>query len=75
MCVSNICHEGENGLEMLQFLKLFYDSTVALSGVYYPTSPLMIHHIVKIAVHLHKYQHDEHLRSVVQSMIDKYNKY
>ena len=61
--------------KMLQFLELFYDSTVALSGVYYPTSPLMIHHIVKIAVHLHKYQHDEHLRSVVQSMIDKYNKY
>jgi len=60
---------------MLQFLELFYDSTVALSGVYYPTSLLMIHHIVKIAVHLHKYQYDEHLRSVVQSMIDKYNKY
>jgi len=47
--------------KMLQFLELFYDSTVTLSGVYYPTSPLMIHHIVKIAVHLHKYQHDEHI--------------
>jgi hypothetical protein len=35
----------------------------------------MIHHIVKIAIHLHKYQHDEHLRAVVQFMIDKYNKY
>jgi hypothetical protein len=61
--------------KILKFLELFYDSTVALSGVYYPTAPLMIHHVVKIAIHLHKYQHDEHLRTVVQSMIDKYNKY
>jgi len=39
--------------KMLKFLELFYESTVDLSGVYYPTSPLMIHHIVKIAIHLH----------------------
>ena len=65
----------EMAAKMLQFLELFYNSTVDLSGVYYPTSPLMIHHIVKIAIHLHKYQHDEHLRTVVQPMIDKYNKY
>jgi len=61
--------------KILEFLELFYDSTVDLSGVYYPTSPLMIHHLVKIAIHLHRYQHDEHLRSVIQPMIDKYNKY
>ncbi|XP_066341330.1 zinc finger BED domain-containing protein RICESLEEPER 2-like [Miscanthus floridulus] len=61
--------------KILKFLELFYDSTIDLSGVYYPTSPLMIHHLVKIAIHLHRYQHDEHLRSVVQPMIDKYNKY
>ena len=61
--------------KILEFLELFYDSTVALSGVYYPTAPLMVHHIVKIAIHLHKYQNDEHIRTVVQPMIDKYNKY
>ena len=61
--------------KILEFLELFYDSTVDLSGVYYPTSPLMIHHLVKIAIHLHRYQHDEHLRSIIQPMIDKYNKY
>jgi hypothetical protein len=61
--------------KILAFLELFYDSTVALSGVYYPTAPLMVHHIVKIALHLHKYQNDEHIRCVVQPMIDKYNKY
>jgi hypothetical protein len=35
----------------------------------------MVHHIVRIAIHLHKYQNDEHIRPVVQPMIDKYNKY
>ena len=61
--------------KILASLELFYDSTVALSGVYYPTAPLMVHHIVRIAIHLHKYQNDEHIRAVVQPMIDKYNKY
>jgi hypothetical protein len=61
--------------KILAFLELFYDSTVALSGVYYPTANLMIHHIVRIAILLHKYQNDEHIRVVVQPMIDKYNKY
>jgi hypothetical protein len=61
--------------KILEFLELFYDSTIALSGVYYPTAPLMVHHIVRIAIHLHKYQNDEHIRPVVQPMIDKYNKY
>ena len=58
-----------------KFLELFYDSTVALSGVYYPTSPLMIHYLVKIAIHLKNYANDSHIRPVVQPIIDKYNKY
>jgi hypothetical protein len=61
--------------KILAFLELFYDSTVALSGVYYPIALLMVHHIVEIAIHLHRYQNDEHIRAVVQPMIDKYNKY
>jgi hypothetical protein len=61
--------------KILAFLELFYDSTVALSGAYYLTANLMIHHIVRIVIHLHKYQNDEHIRVVVQPMIDKYNKY
>jgi hypothetical protein len=28
--------------KILAFLELFYDSTVALSGVYYPIAPLMV---------------------------------
>jgi hypothetical protein len=61
--------------KVLQFLELFYNATVALSGVYYPTSPLMMHNLVKIAIHLKRYANDQHLRTVVQPMIDKYNKY
>jgi hypothetical protein len=38
--------------KVLSFLEQYYDSTVALSGVYYPTSPLMLHHILKIGRHL-----------------------
>jgi hypothetical protein len=65
------------GEKVLKFLELFYDSTVALSGVYYPTSPLMLHFLVKIAIHLKNYDNDTHISGVVliQPMIDKYNKY
>ena len=63
------------GDKVLKFLELFYDSTVALSGVYYPTSPLMLHFLVKIAIHLKNYANDTHIRGVIQPMIDKYNKY
>jgi hypothetical protein len=59
----------------LQFLELFYDSTVALSGVYYPTSSLMLHHVLEIAAHLHEYETDELLKPFVVPMKDKFLKY
>jgi hypothetical protein len=34
--------------KLLEFLELFYDATVTLSGVYYPTSPLIMHNILDI---------------------------
>jgi hypothetical protein len=61
--------------KVLKFLELFYDTTVALSGVYCPTSPLTIHYLVKIAIYLNNYANDIHLRAVIQPMVDKYNKY
>ncbi|WVZ63162.1 hypothetical protein U9M48_012817 [Paspalum notatum var. saurae] len=61
--------------KLLSFLKLFYDSIVALSGVYYPTSPLMLHHILKIARHLNAYESHELLRHAVVSMKTKFLKY
>ena len=48
---------------------------IALSGVYYPTSPLMLHHIILIATHLNAYENDNLLRNVVVPMKDKYLKY
>jgi hypothetical protein len=61
--------------KLLSFLQLFYDSTVALSGVYYPTSPLMLHHILKIARHLNAYENHELLRDAVVPMKSKFLKY
>ena len=63
------------GEKILEFLELFYDSTVALSSVYYPTSPLILHHIIEIASHLNAYENDNLLRNVVVPMKDKYLKY
>jgi hypothetical protein len=60
--------------KVLEFLKTFYDSTVALSGLYYPTSSLMLHHILEIAGHLDAYE-DEVLRHVVVPMKDKFLRY
>jgi hypothetical protein len=59
----------------LTFLELFYNSTVALSVIYDPTSPLILHHIIQIAAHLNSYENDNLLRSVVVSMKDKFLKY
>ncbi|KAJ1278828.1 hypothetical protein BS78_04G108900 [Paspalum vaginatum] len=61
--------------KVLTFLQLFYDSTVALSGVYYPTSPLMLHQILKIARHLNAYENDDLLRQAVVPMKNKFLKY
>jgi hypothetical protein len=48
---------------------------VALFGVYYPTSPLMLHHILKIARNLNAYENHELLRNVVVPMKSKFLKY
>lgn len=61
--------------KMFEFLELFYDATVALSGVYYPTSPLMLHHMILICKHFKLYENDSLLRPVVNKMKDVYIKY
>ncbi|XP_039851477.1 zinc finger BED domain-containing protein RICESLEEPER 2-like [Panicum virgatum] len=66
---------GVRPQKLLSFLQLFYDSTVALSGVYYPTLPLMLHHILKIARHLNAYENHELLRTAVVPMKTKFLKY
>jgi hypothetical protein len=54
---------------------LFYESTVALSGVYYPTSPLILHHIIDIAGHLYAQESNALLMNIVSPMKLKFLKY
>jgi hypothetical protein len=61
--------------KILKFLELFYDSTFVLSDVYYPTSLLVLHHILEIASHLHACKRDQNLRVVVAPMKLKFLKY
>jgi len=61
--------------KMMEFLEMFYESTVVLSGVYYPTSPLMLHHILDIAQHLHSKDNDPLLMNIVTPMKLKFLKY
>ena len=61
--------------KILSFLEQFHDSTVVLSGVYYPTSPLVLHPVFEIASHLNEYQFDNDLRFVVNPMKDKFLAY
>ena len=61
--------------KVMEFLELFYDSTVVLSGAYYPTSPLVLHHILEIASHLHAAERDHNFRNIVAPMKLKFIKY
>jgi hypothetical protein len=45
--------------KILEFLELFHDCTVVLSGVYYPTSLLVLHPVLEIASHLHACEKDQ----------------
>jgi len=60
---------------IMKFLELFYDATCVLSGVYYPTTPLMMHHILDFAEHLHKAKNDDVFRSIATPMKLKFFKY
>jgi hypothetical protein len=44
--------------KLLEFLELFHVATVTLSGVHYPTSPLIMHTILDIVQHLNQYEND-----------------
>ena len=61
--------------KIFEFLQQFYDSIVVLSSVYYPTAPLILHHILDIAGHLNYYENDGDLRLVVVPMKYKFLQY
>ena len=60
---------------MLKFLEVFYDATLVLSGVYYPTAPLVLHHLLHIAEHLHEAENDANFRNIASPMKLKFLKY
>jgi hypothetical protein len=60
---------------LVKFLEIFYDATISLSGVYYPTSPLIMHTLVDIASHLKAFENNVLLSSMVSRMKLKYCKY
>ncbi|KAJ1288909.1 hypothetical protein BS78_02G124400 [Paspalum vaginatum] len=60
---------------ILEFLERFYDSTAVMSGVYYPTSPLMLHHIIHMHRHMNMYENYDLLRPAVVEMKDKFLRY
>jgi len=60
---------------IFKFLELFYDATVVLSGVYYPTAPLVLHHLIDIAEHLQKAERNEHFKEIAMPMKMKFLKY
>jgi len=57
-----------------EFLEIFYESTIVLFGVYYPTSPLILHHLLEIFSHLYASEKDQNLIAVVYPMKLKFLK-
>lgn len=63
------------GEKIFSFLEIFHKATVCLSGIYYPTSPMIVHNIVEIATHLKAFENDPILRDAVVAMKSKFLKY
>ncbi|KAK3189421.1 hypothetical protein Dsin_028982, partial [Dipteronia sinensis] len=59
----------------VEFLQVFYNATVTLSGVYYPTSSQAIHQIVEMSDMLNTYREDDLLGDAVVAMETKFKKY
>ena len=57
------------------FLKFFYDATNTLSGIYYPTTNLVLDILVQIAKIFVKYRYNDVLREIVSKIEEKYEKY
>ena len=61
--------------KILEFPEIFYESTVILFGVYYPTCPRIVHHLLDIASYLLASEKDQNLIVVVYPMKLKFLKY
>ena len=55
-----------NANMVMQFLECLYDATNIFSGVYYPTTPLLVHQIYFLADRLKSHEKDVKLREAVK---------
>jgi hypothetical protein len=60
---------------LCDFLEPFYNATTQLSGIYYPTSPLVLEWLMKIVDTFHENSTDKILARIVAAMMEKYMKY
>jgi hypothetical protein len=60
---------------LCDFLEPFYNATTQLSGIYYPTSPLVLEWLMKIVDTFHENSADKILAPIVAAMKEKYMKY
>lgn len=60
---------------LCEILKIFKEATEELSGVYYPTSCLVIDHCVKIAITFNSFCRSQVLGSCIAKMREKWLKY
>nr|AAP53852.1 hAT family dimerisation domain containing protein [Oryza sativa Japonica Group] len=67
--------DWEIATRVRKFLKPFYNATVQLSGIYYPTSCLVLEWIWKLALVLDENRSDRILSSIVKPMEEKFLKY
>jgi hypothetical protein len=61
--------------QIMVFMSILYNSTYVLSGVYYPTSPLVLHHTLDVTEHLYKAENDQNFRMIAYPMKLKFLKY
>jgi hypothetical protein len=55
-------------MKILEFIEIFYDCTVVLSGVYYPTNPLVLHQMLEMTTHLQECEKDPNMFHIVYPM-------
>ena len=57
------------------FLKIFYDATMALSASYHPTVIYFYHHLIKLSDAFAQYSENKSFTLILNAMILKFSKY
>jgi hypothetical protein len=67
--------DWEVATSLRHLLKPFYNASTQLSGIYYPTSPLVLEWLMKIVDTFNEHSTEEMLVPIVNAMKEKYLKY